>query len=348
LAKILEKSLLPANERYMKSVASVLNPANPLSYDAKSEKLKEAMSDPEKMKAYAALRTELVNLKVNANTIGLEFFEKRELRPDEVPAYEIEDEVDPIPITVVSTLGGSATTIYSDSRQLATFPLGFLESDWVRANRFDLIQGIVDRSDRINQKISESLDDQMDDMAWIAINACFGLFGPTTWILDPKIKNAPTTNDIDLSNTCQGRVTKDLFKGISEHFDRMGKPVRAVYLPAARRHDLFDWVSVTDGINQATDTVPTSVTEEIWRKGTAGGALIPPIRFTNVLEGEVADSIYAYAVTDEAPGYFFQKPFLHMTDEKTEGYWYKAKTTITASFVIPPYRMQNVARFKIG
>lgn len=345
---IINRSMLPANEKTYKQVFASLNPQDGLSEAEKSEKLRELFATVDGRQQLASLRTEVVNLKVRANMIGMDFFQLIELRPDEVPAYEIEAETANIPITAISNLGGSAVTVYSDSLGRATFPLGMMESDWVKCQRMDLVQGFVDRSEKINQKISESLANKLDDMALVARDAAFGAFDANVWLLDPKIKNAPTTNDIDLSTDCAGKFTKDAIKGIAEHFDRIGKPVRALYVPAARKHDLLDWVSVSGTDITAGATVPAAVQEEIWRTGKVTGSLIPPIVFSNVLEGETAEGIYCYAVTDQPAGYFFQKPAFHLTDEKIEGMFYQAKTLVTGSFVIPPYRRMNIARFKLG
>jgi hypothetical protein len=341
---IIERSVLNANQDIVnKAKASLSN--------------KSKLSDVEKFKAYneldykakAALRTEVVDLKVNYNMIGLDFFERIELQPDEVPAYEVESTRARIPVDIVSQFGAPAQTIWSSNNARTLFELGMIESDRVRTQRFDLYQGFSNRNDKLNKDIADSVAYKLDDMAWVAVAAGIGaLANGTNWVLDTKIKNAPTTNDLDLSAECDGKLTKYLFKSITEHFDRIGKPIRAVYLPAARKHDLFDWVSVSDATTAATDTIPSAIQEEIWKNGLPGGALMPPCVFTNMLEGETAGSIYAYAVTNEAPGYFFQKPAFHVTDENDEGAWHYAQTIITGSFVIPAYRKMNIARIKIG
>lgn len=341
---IVERSVMPANQEVYKQAIAKLNASGKMTDKEKYEKYQSL-----DYRARAALRTEAVDLKVRAKMIGMDFFEVKTLEADEIPVYETETTRPHIPITVVSQFGGSATTIWSDNLSRAQFELGLLESDRVRVQRFDLYQGFTNKNNKLNQDIADSLINKLDDMAWTAIAAGIGNLDSNVWVLDPKIKNAPTSNLLDLSAECGGKLTKGLFKAITEHADRVGKPIRAVYLPSARKHDLFDWVSVTDGVsNTAIDTVPNSVTEQIWQNGMTGGALMPPTIFTNVLEGETTGSIYGYAILDEAPGYFFQKPAFHMTDEKDEGIWHYAQTVITGSFVIPAYRKMNIIKFKIG
>jgi hypothetical protein len=343
---IVDRSLLGANQNVYKQAIAKLNTAS-TSKMTDQEKFEKYQSLD--YKAKAALRTEAVDLRVKANMIGMDFFELKTLEPDEVPVYEVEASRPRIPITVVSQFGGSAETVWSDNLSRAAFELGMLESNRCRVQRFDLYQGFTNKNNKLNTDISESLTNQLDDMAWVAVEAGIGYLDANTWILDAKIKNAPTSNLLDLSAECQGKLTKNLFKALKEHSGRVGRRLRAVYLPGAREQDLFDWVSVTDGVtNTAADTVPASVQEQIWNSGSTGGFLMPPTIFTNVLEGETEGSIYGYAILDQAPGYFFQKPAFHMTDEKDEGIWHYAQTVITGSFVIPAYRKQNIIKFKIG
>lgn len=340
---ILERSVLGSNQDFIKQATAKLNTKSDLTDQQKFE-----MYQQKDYQAKAALRTEAVDLRVRAKMIGLDFFERIELAPDETPAYKLDDSRPMVPVTVVSQFGGSAITVWSDNNSYATFPLGLIESDKVKGQRFDLYQGFTNKNNKINQDIADSIANKLDDMAWIAIAAGIGALDSNVWILDSKIKNAPTSNSIDLSAECQGKLNKAFFKGVSEHFDRIGKNIRAVYIPSARRSDLFDWVSVSGSDINAVDTIPQSVQEEIWNTGRTNGTLIPPMVFTNMLEGETTGSIYAYAVTTEAPGYFFQKPAFHITDEKDEGAWHYAQTVLTGSFVIPTYRKMNIAKIKIG
>jgi hypothetical protein len=342
---IVERSLLGQNQEVFRQAVAKLNTKSNL-----TDKERFDLYHSKDYQSKAALRTEAVDLRVLAKMIGLDFFERIELAHDEVPGYELDDPRPRIPVTVVSQFGGSAQTIWSANNTRTLFELGLLESDRVKTQRFDIYQGFVNKNDKLNRDIAESITDKLDDMAWVAIEAGIGALDANTWILDGKIKNAPTTNSIDLSADCQGKLNKAFFKGVSEHFDRVGKPIRAVYIPSARKSDLYDFVSVTDAglTNTALDTVPADVARDIWGTGNISGGLIPPMVFTNVLEGETPGSIYAYAITNEAPGYFFQKPAFHLTDEKDEGAWHYAQTVLTGSFVIPAYRKMNIAKFKIG
>jgi hypothetical protein len=338
-----DRSILGSNQDRVKQAVAKLNTKSTLT---DKEKYAEYMKMD--YKAQAALRIEAVSLQVDAKMIGYDFFERVELQPDEVPAYMLEDATPNIPVTVVSQFGGSATTILSANKAPTMFSLGLIESDVVRTQRWDLYQGFTNNNNFINNKIAYSVTNKLDDMAWVAIAAGIGALDSNVWVLDAKIKNAPTTNLLDVSTQCQGKVDKFFFKAVKDHFARIGKQIRVVYIPAARETDLYDWVSVSGSDILAANTVPQSVQEQIWNTGSTGGALMPPTVFTNMLEGETTGSIYAYAIATEAPGYFFQKPFCHTNDEKEEGAWRTTQTVITGSFVIPAYRKMNVVKIKIG
>jgi hypothetical protein len=340
---ILDRSILGVNQELIKEAMASLSKKSTLSDREKFDEYNKMTKE-----AKAKLRTEVVDLKVRAKMIGLDFFERIELAPDEVPGYELEDSRPGIPVKVVSQFGGSAQTIASSNNSRTLFELGLLESDVVKSQRWDLYQGFNTNNAKFNRDISDSINNKVDDMALVALAAGIGALDANTWVLDPKIKNAPTTNLLNISSECGGKLTKTFFKAVTEHFNRVGKPIRAVYIPSARQSDLYDWVSVSGTDILAANTVPQSVQEQIWNTGNTGGTLMPPCVFTNMLEGETTGQIVAYAVTNEAPGYFFQKPAFHITDEKDEGAWHYAQTVITGSFIIPAYRKMNVAKIIFG
>jgi hypothetical protein len=340
---IKDRSILKCNEEMLKQVTASINVKN-----NKTEQQKIEEYNKMDYMAKAKARVEFVNKNVLFNMLGMEFFEYKELQPDEVPGYELDDPRPRIPVNVVSQFGVPAQVIWSANQSRTLFELNMIESAVCKTQRWDLYQGFTNNNAKLNKDLNDSLTYKLDDMAWVSVATMIGALDSDVWILDSKIKNAPTTNDLDLSNECQGRLTKSLFESITEHFDKIGRPIRVVYLPAARKHDLFRWVSVSDSNTPATETITPEVQNQIWNNGMPGGYLMPPVVFSNMLEGEAEGSIYGYALTNEAPGYFFQKPAFHMTDEKDVGIYHEAQSFITASFVAPKYRRMNILRFKIG
>jgi hypothetical protein len=187
-------------------------------------------------------------------------------------------------------------------------------------------------------------------MAETAFNTLFGDFDEHVWVLDSRIKNAPTTNIIDLRATCKGKVTPALFKAIVNHYARMEKKAAAVYIPAARRGDEFDWVSFSGADLNVLAAVPDSVVEDIWRSGKLpSGAIIPPCVYTNRLEGENADGINVYAKAEGSPvGFFYQKPEIHYTETESVRLFWETYTAFTAAFIIPGYLKSNALKVQIG
>lgn len=344
---IVDRSILGLNQELIKQAKATLQERKAQSAKFTDAQKFEAYSKLD-YKAKAALRLENVSLQVNANMIGSDFFELIELQHNETPGYLLEDATPNIPVTVVSQFGGSATTTFSANKAPTLFSLGLIESDIVQTQRFDLYQGFINTNNFINNKIAYSIIRRLDDMAWVAIAAGIGLLDNTVWVLDGKIQNAPTTNAIDLSATCKGKLTIDFYKAVSDHFARIGRNVRVVYAPASRKTDLFEWPVYPDANVSTLNTVPASVKENIWNNGTTSGALMAPTAFTNMLDGDTPGAIFAYAIADQAPGYFFQKPDFHVNDEKDEGAYHYAQAVVTGSYVIPSYRRMNILRVQIG
>lgn len=348
MATILQRSILPANRALYDDIHRKLNPEVKATYEQKVEALQKAVAYQQGLTEYDNQRMKIIDLMVRAKMIGMDFFRVETLTGSQMPMYRTKNARSRIPITVVSNMGGSATTLWSDGYGQVSFNLGQMESDIVEYDRWDLVQGFVEKSAEVNDDLAYSLEYKMDDMAWVALNACFGSFDATTWILDAKIKNPPTTNDIDISDSCKGKLTKDLFKGVLDHFDRMEKTVRAIYVPASRRHDVLDWMSVATSDVNSNIIVPTNVTDQIWRTAQLPeGGVIPPIIFTNMLEGETGN-IYCYAVTSQPCGILYQKPEGHWTETISNRRKYSTQSFITASFVIPAYFKPEIARFQIG
>jgi hypothetical protein len=347
----IQRSILPANEKIWKEAQAKFNQSGK-TREEKSELLKEvfAFDAGPKIVGYDKMQTAIIDLYVRANNFWLDFFEYRTLSGSEIPKYYEKSLPVKIPINVVSNLGGYSTITYTDGMTPVTFDMDMYQSDIVKYPKYDLRQGFVDRSEEVNNRLKESVDDKLDTLAETAFGTIFGAFTANTWILDSKIKNPPTTNDFDLRASCNGKINKNLFRAIINHGARMEKGVRAVYLPSARRGDEFDWVSVSGADVAALATVPVSVAEEIWRSGQLpSGALIPPCVYTSRLEGETPDGIYVYVVYGDQPlGYFYQKPEIHYTETESVRLFFETYTAFTGAVIVPNYLKSNAARFLIG
>ena len=232
-----------------------------------------------------------------------------------------------------------------------TLPLGMVTSDIVKVPKRSLLQGQIDKSEEMNEDLAYSVVDKLDDMAWEALTAAIGAFDDNVFILDPKIKNAPTTNDLDFSAACDGKITKDFYKGIMDHFARLNLKIFNVDIPAVRLQDHLDWVSVSGDDIGAQETIPSNVQAKIWESGglNLGAGWIPKISPTNVLEGEESGSIYCWVTATEPVGFMYTKPELDYTKtDDRDPVFYESHTVKTVTFAVPAPMRIRVARVKIG
>jgi len=107
-------------------------------------------------------------------------------------------------------------------------------------------------------------------------------------------------NNYDMSDICQGSITKYLFKEIINHFSKKQLSVYGVYIPSVKKSDLFDFVWVDpnklqEPIIEATEIVSVKIQKEIFDSESFNNhASIPPMIFTNAID--TSDGIYCYAV----------------------------------------------------
>jgi hypothetical protein len=95
--------------------------------------------------------------------------------------------------------------------------------------------------------------------------------------------NGASTNDLDLSCECQGRVTDYVFRTTLEHYARLEMPIYAIYIPKKRKYDIYRWIPI-----HIIDNTLVVANHEASRK----------IRILEVedLEGEICGKIYCHAV----------------------------------------------------
>jgi hypothetical protein len=343
---VVDKFILPGNREKYAAAVEKLSQKTPK--EEKEAYLKEvfAFENGPKVREYDKLQTEVLDLNVQANLIWPGFFEYRELKGSEMPVYATDAARPDIPVNQVSNLGGSKQVLWTDSYGRVNFDLRQHETAKVAYPRWDVVQGFVDKSEKVMLDLNRSVGRYLNTMAQTAITAQFGAFGANTWVLDPAIQDAPTTNDLNLVATCNGRITKDLFKAIIQHFDSMEKQVIAVYVPASRRHDALDFVSVSGADINAAATVPGAIQEAIWKNGgLQQGGIVPPMQYTNILPGRVAP-VYVYAIAGPI-GYFYQKPEGHESYTKMVGRFWETQNFFTGSYICPAYLAPNIVRIRI-
>jgi hypothetical protein len=345
--------ILQCNQADVKKAIAALNKpeAERTPYEKKKEALMKACASREEMIAYAAARTDVIDLNIKAKMIGTQFFQTRTLKGAELPQYITKGARANIPVYYLSTYGGNGTMVYSNTQGIVDIPLNFLATDKVKSPKASLFYGNVDFSEEINEELAYNMLKQLDSMAWTALNTAFGAFDSNVMLADSLIKDLPTTNDIDLSDVCAGKITPDLYKAILKHFYALGKIPYAVYIPSARAADHLDWVSIIGTNGDPSKTIAPDVQAEIWRSGglNMGASWIPKIVPTNMLDGTTLDQIYVYVISTEPVGFFYEKPELHTTvvDDR-EPLFYEHYELRTGAFVVPAPLRVNIARFKLG
>lgn len=345
--------ILQCNQAEVKKAIAALNkPESECTpYDEKKAALLKACASREEMIAYAAARTDVIDLVIKARMIGTQFFQTRSLKGAELAQYITKGARANIPVYYLSTYGGNGTMVYSNTQGIVDIPLNFLATDKVKSPKASLYYGNVDFSAEINEELAYQMLKQLDSMAWTALETAFGAFDTTVMVADSLIKDLPTTNDVDVSTACSGKATIDLYKAILKHFYGLGKTPYAVYMPASRAADHLDWVSVTGASGEPSQTIAPDVQAEIWRSGglNMGASWIPKIVPTNMLDGTTSGSIYVYVVSTEPVGFFYEKPEIHTTvvDDR-EPLFFEHYELRTGAFVVPAPLRVNVARFKLG
>jgi hypothetical protein len=343
------RSILPVNAAAFNQALASLDPKNRATEKEKVEALKQAMAIETKRNEYDKQRDLIVDLIVRVKGMYMDFFQLKELTGSQVPMYRYKNIREAIPVDRVANFGKGKTVIWTDSTGSASVTLQQHETAEVIYPVWDLVQGFVDKSEEVNEDLAYYVEKYLDAMAKIAFDACFGSFTSSTWILDSRIYDAPTTNDIDVSSVCSGAFNKKLIQAVVDHFARLDKPIRALYLPAALKSDVFDWVSVSGTDISEANIVPTEIASEIWKTGgLKQGGIVPPMIFSNLMDGSTTGSIYAHAVTNTPCGYFYQKPEGHWTKTKEDGRFFKTQKFFTGVFDIPAYLKPEAARFKVG
>jgi hypothetical protein len=110
--------------------------------------------------------------------------------------------------------------------------------------------------------------------------------------------NGASTNDLDLSCECQGRVTDYVFRATLEHYARLEMPIYTIY----------KWIP----INIVDDEVIYNITTNDIN------IFLPKIVKVEELEGEICGQIYCHAVGTFQSHRYINKPVLNYEEAKNE------------------------------
>ena len=341
---------LPKNKT---KLATASEERKDISKEKKIEFVKKLADDEEVQEAYAEQVIENVDLNLWADMLASEFFNMGTISLGEPMWYELEYEVDSeMPIYQLSQHGGTPSETYVTDGDVVRIHPYMVQTPEVSANKFSLRQGNLDTEEKIRTRSQRNLERMLNNDMWELLEngLTTDLEGDIGIELDPRYKNFPEANDIDMKE--EGELSLEVFKKIADHFNRVGVGVNNIYVPANRVADIYDWVSIPSGYDNdvgAQDVVPQGVHEEVVRNGQFGNLfgfnfnLVP----TNELEGGEDEDVYLWVAGTEAAGEY--RDIREIDDTYMEEDASRIYITMTKGVAMfqAPYQKMNYARVQI-
>jgi hypothetical protein len=343
--------VLAQNRAIVKEARASLEAPSAIPDEVRKEMIIKSATDEVAREALAAARVPRVRLNVLAQNMAMDFFEYVRLDDNEVPQYITESDM-PVGVSYLSEYGGAPSMIWTGTQNIASMSMYMITSDKVYVPRFSIQQGIIREQDRANARAAYHLSRRVDKDLLALMTANLGEFGADTWILDEDINDMPTTNDLNWSNTLEGKLKKDFFMLLFDHFDRLGKTIKNIYVPVTLPKTIWSWLSVVSSVDSpAEDTVDPLTQREIIQTGTV--QQIFGRRFNIIPRkelGSAAGSTYVWVSTTEPAGYFYEKPDFAGTEllndrrPHMDGF----QSYMTIGQAIPAPMKTNFARIKVG
>lgn len=310
--------LLDSNKKYIKSQAKKRAEAKKKVSRKKKVKTLKAMADSKSLqKSYAKKLVSKTSVGIQAQLIATEFFNMGTINVGEPLIYTLDEPVDRAEIMEVSVYGGTPReTIIEDADIVRVHPYQ-ITSPEVSMSKFSLRQGDISNEQKMRKRVKDGMADETDKDSWSLLRA--GLFTDITNVqginIDDRVQEYPTSNTLDLSS--QGGLTLEIFKQIAKHFDLLGRRIRNIYIPASRRSDLYDWLSIPSGYSDgsgvtADSVVPSSLHEQVIRTGQLNNIFGYPVNLVpvNTLNGTAGadDPVEIWINTDQPAGEYREIP----------------------------------------
>ena len=229
--------------------------------------------DKARAEEYAQSRVDKIKINILQETLALELAEIIDL-PDEEQALYITSKEESIGINVIGTQGGAPLKQWTGDEQFTIVPLYWIQSDKLYYPIESPTFGAFKNSEDLNVRAAHDMAVKVDVDIWTLIKAGIGAFPARAYELDSNIVTSlvPTTNEVDLS--AEGSITKNFFIEIFDHFDRLGRRVRKIYVPADMKKQIRTWVSIVSGYSDGAgqDDIKKSIDpvtqREIWQSGS--------------------------------------------------------------------------------
>lgn len=318
-------TLLPSNkDRIVKKAKARKEQKEKASREEKVETLKKMADNDEKRKKFATKVAEKTSVGIEGQLVFGDFLNMDTITLGEPLIYTLDEPVDEATITEMSVHGGQPReTVIQNADYVRVNPYQ-ITSPEVSMAKFSLRQGDITAKDKALRRIEKGVAQKTDVDAKSLLEA--GLVSDFSAVngitIDDNVAEFPDSNDLDLS--AEGGITLNVLKRIAEHYDMMGKRIRNVYIPANRRSDLWDFLSIPAGYDDgnantnAGNMLPQAMHEQVIRTGTLNNVfgyemnLIP----VNTLNGTASNgNVNLWVSTTEPAGEYREVPEISNTYE---------------------------------
>jgi len=255
---------------------------------------------------YAAVRIDKININVWQKTIAMDFAEVIDLSDDELAVY-VTSIRESIGVTEIGTMGGQAQKQWTGDDQATWVRMHFVQSEPYYMPIESPNVGLFNLSEKMNEQCEHDIAVKHDTDVWTLLTAGLGVFPARAMQLDSNIvtANVPTTNDINLS--VEAGLTKELFISIFDHFDRLGKVVKNIYIPSISNKDIRRWVSVVSGIagSDISKSIDPATQREIFQLGKPSSMFGEAF---NIVPLRTLPANYLWVSTTSPAMSFYRKP----------------------------------------
>ena len=341
----------PSNKDIFEKAKAKQEESKKVPKEKKQEFLKRMASDEGLQKEYAGELIPKVDLNVYAESFVSDFFNVGSVGLGDPMWYELEFDSKPkAEVSFMSQHGGTPSKTYISDGDLVRLHPYFIQTPEVHMNKLSLKQGDISNEQKMRDKLTRGMTKRINKDMWSLLrdglvdNATSTLEEDMQIFLDEDYKNFPETNNIDAS--AEGGLTLDIFKTLADHFNRLNLRIGAIYVPANRIRDIYDWIT-TSASSQST--LPESMYEEIARNGMLSNLFGYPVNLVPVhtldgTEGNESGEIEMWVSTNEPAGEFRTVSELDdvYRDEDASRIYY----TMTRGIVQfqPGYQKKNFAR----
>lgn len=261
---------------------------------------------------YATAHLVKINLSIWAVNYALSLFEVVELPADDFRIEVVTTRDQRFNVLETAAHGAAPNQTFAGFDSPTNYTPYQLDSGVVDYPIVHAMRGRIDYADRIDEDVSRSYDNKINDDLWVLLKAAINTYPSGTYNLDSRYVNAtwPTTNEISI--TGEGAFTYEIYKRAISHFRLMGKSLRVIIINPTELDDTWDWQTVvsstTGGSQDGRTLVTTRVKETIERDGVLSGQLLGS-EVMWITDPTVAKMV-AYIFSEEPAGTLYTVPDL--------------------------------------